>query len=639
MSQVTDSNPTIKDQTISDSSQLKSKAFAELESSIYAALETYSNVHRGSGHFSLVTTHLYEKSREIVLEYLNLDKKKYVVIFCTHARSLVFKALLQANTFYELTDKDTGLPLGVVAIAVQKQRLPEGVPFETGGGTTLLASRKWALWADAPDKFEAGTPAIINVIAFAKALKLIGKYGADIFKNHATEKCTVFELLYHSEYDECSGIDLLKELQNHTIGNNVKVPTADGERRFINMDHSASTPAFEPVWQTWYKMLKQPRETQDLIINEVKAICTSFLNANPDEYEVIFTSNTTESVNLIAKNLRSIAHPISEPVVVNSFSAHSSNDLPWRYIPGGSLLRIDVNEGGFYDLDALEKLLTEYNRDKKYGEKRIKLVSVSGASNVLGICNDLKMMGTLVKKYDALFMIDAAQLVAHKKIDMTECNLDLLVFSAHKIYAPFGTGVIVARKGIIKESESIVENAPGIAALGKSLLLLKKVGMEIVEEHELSLTRKAIQGMTSIPVMRVFGLKDPSSPEFQSKIGVIPFTFTNYFANTISKQLALFGAIGSRFGCHCAHNIVKRLAKLNPFLEEIQKMTITLFPKMKLPGVSRISFGIDTTDEDIDHLLKTLKLISQKNKADLAKLPAVEEEINTFIRAREAKVF
>ena len=113
--------------------KLTSNAFSDLGISLYAALETYSNVHRGSGHFSAVTTHLYELARNIVLEYLDLSKSKYCVIFCTPARTEQLKKLLEPESFYCLSSKDIGLPIGVRALVVIKKSLPEGVPFQTGG--------------------------------------------------------------------------------------------------------------------------------------------------------------------------------------------------------------------------------------------------------------------------------------------------------------------------------------------------------------------------------------------------------------------------------------------------------------------------------------------------------------------------
>jgi selenocysteine lyase/cysteine desulfurase len=156
----------------SNDTSLPPSAFSDLEIRLYAALETYSNVHRGSGHFSAVTTHLYELARNIVLEYLHLSKSKYCIIFCTPARSEQLIKLLEPESLYCLSSKDIGLPIGVRALAIIKKSLPKGVPFQAGGGTARLVSPDYIVWSGIPDKFEAGTPAIINIIAFVQALKL-----------------------------------------------------------------------------------------------------------------------------------------------------------------------------------------------------------------------------------------------------------------------------------------------------------------------------------------------------------------------------------------------------------------------------------------------------------------------------------
>ena len=162
--------------------QKSDAAFAELERSVYAALETYSNVHRGSGHNSVASTRLYEHAGDIVLEYLGLAKDKYVVIFCTPRRAELLKAQLPSNSYRMVSSQDLGLPLGVRALAVARKSLPGGAAVEPGGGTARLVAPGWIIWAKAPDKFEAGTPAIVNVIAFAKALQLARQYGAGAFE-------------------------------------------------------------------------------------------------------------------------------------------------------------------------------------------------------------------------------------------------------------------------------------------------------------------------------------------------------------------------------------------------------------------------------------------------------------------------
>jgi selenocysteine lyase/cysteine desulfurase len=246
----------------SSGNKITNGAFAELERGIYDALETYSNVHRGSGYNSMVSTHLYEKARGIVLEYMGLNKS-YTVIFCTPRRAEALKAQLDPGSYRKLSGKEIGISLGVTAMAVKKSALPKGPPFQTGGGTAKLVSPDWEIWAGVPDRFEAGTPA---------------------------------------------------------------------------------------------------------------------------SFDLIFTSNATEGVNLVAEGLSYETEEGLEPAVITTLLEHSSNDLPWRMLSGYSLIRLDVDDEGFMDLTELENHLRAYNHLGQYGNKRIKLVAVSGASNVLGVC-------------------------------------------------------------------------------------------------------------------------------------------------------------------------------------------------------------------------------------------------------------
>ena len=213
--------------------------FSDLEKGIYLALETYSNVHRGSGHFSMVTTHLFEQARDIVLDYLGLKKKQYTVIFCTSGNVELFRKQLLPDDYKVLSSRDFSLSLGVRALAVKKGVLSKLAPVHTGGGTARLISKNWVVWAKTPEKYEAGTPAIINIIAFARALKLSKKFGKDIFQNPIAEKMTASEIIFNDELDKFSGKDLLNELKQTLIGKNVIVPTAEGMRKFINLDNSA----------------------------------------------------------------------------------------------------------------------------------------------------------------------------------------------------------------------------------------------------------------------------------------------------------------------------------------------------------------------------------------------------------------
>jgi len=608
------------------------------------ALKTYSNVHRGSGHKSMVTTHLFEEARNIVLDYLGLKNKGYTVIFCTPARADAFVKRINGSEYKMISSKEFGLPLGVRAVALKKKALPKGIPFQTGGGTTKLYSKNWVIWANGPDKFEAGTPAIVNIIAFARALMMIRALGKDIFKKNISGNLSVNEILYNDELKDFSGKELLQKLRETMIGSGLQVPTSGGMKPFINFDNSASTPAFSQVWNAYKSTFIQDEKKQRDIVREVRSICAKVLGAPLNEYDFIFTSNTTESINLAAANLNHENDGQIEPVILNTILEHSSNDLPWRMVKGHQVIKLEVNKEGFWNLDELDRLLSAYNREHLFGKKRIRLVAASGASNVLGVCNDLEALSRVVHSHGAELLVDGAQLVAHREVNMIKSGIDYLAFSAHKVYAPFGCGVLMARKGLINKSmleaanESAEESAGGIAALGKSLLLLQQIGFDVIQEHEQLLTRRAIEGLKKITGITVHGITDTNSSRFSHKIGVIVFDIKNMMAGSIANKLARNQAIGVRFGCHCAHLIVKQLSGFTPTTEWIQKAVVLMVPALKLQGYVRVSFGLENTAEDVEVLLQELGSIAAKENQPSGKAE-VKARIREFIILAEQRVY
>jgi selenocysteine lyase/cysteine desulfurase len=601
-----------------------SEVYAQLEQSIQAALETYSNVHRGSGHASLVTTQLYEQARDIVLETLGLSKDKYTVIFCCPRRAELLMAMLNPKSFQSLSSQDTGLPLGVRALAVKRNVLPRGVPFQTGGGTARLVSPGWVVWAKAPDRFEAGTPAIVNAIAFARALQLTRKFGQEAFRTGSTGNRTAAEILYHDELEKYSGRELLDELRHSLIGGNVQVPTLAGTRPFINLDNGASTPTFTPVWEAVRQTWRQPGQVRQEIIAEVKSICAKVLGAPPATYDVLFTSNTTESINLVAESLRKVSGQGTRTVVLNTLLEHNSNEMPWRSMRGISLIRLPVDEQGFMDLKELERLLSAVHR------------------------------------YGARLLVDAAQLAAHRKVEMESCRIDYLACSAHKMYAPFGSGVLVARKGLLQFSPAEMEiircsgeeNAGGIAALGKALVLLQRIGLNVIQAEEQALTGRALRGLAQIPGLTIYGIKEPDSPSFAQKGGVISFSLKDSMPNQVAKALAEQGGMGVRSGCHCAHLLIKRLLHVHPVLEQLQRLVLVLFPQIALPGVVRISLGIENNAQEVDTLVDILGKIARQPPSRMenpfaskhdgkASLPQTEiqRQMDEFSRAASQRVY
>jgi selenocysteine lyase/cysteine desulfurase len=287
-------------------------------------------------------------------------------------------------------------------------------------------------------------------------------------------------------------------------------------------------------------------------------------------------------------------------------------------------------------------------------------VAVSGASNVLGVCNDLAEISRIVHRYGARLLVDGAQLVAHRKVELERCGIDYLAFSAHKVYAPFGSGALVVKKGLLHFNSSELdlirssgeENAGGIAALGKALVLLKRIGMDVIREEEQALTGRTLRGMAQIAGLTIYGINDPESPGFAQKVGVIAFTLKNKMSDKVAKELALLGGIGVRYGCHCAHLLVKRLLSVGPQLESFQRVILKLFPGLNLPGIVRVSLGIENSEEDVDALIQTLRKIEKNNRntidsrsisnhnsRPIQKKAEVQKQMKEFVRTSARRVY
>lgn len=626
--------------TMAGSSNPKA-AFAELERGVLAALETYANVHRGSGQNAMVTTALFEQARDIILNDLGLSDGGHVVAFCSPRAAELLRAQLEPASFQMVSSPEMGLPLGVRALVVEREALPKGIPVQSGGGTVKIASPNSVIWADPPDKFEAGTPGIVNVIAFAIGLQVIRSSGSNAFQVQGEAMLTAAEILHRDELSEHSGRELLHELRKSVVGRSVRVPTSEGPRPFTNLDNGASPPTFSLVWDAVCRTWSSPEPVRRKLIDLVKEICAGFLGAPQDEYDIVFTGNTTEALNLAAQGLGD-SEGDTRTVILNTWLEHNSNELPWRYLPGVRLIRLPVDDEGFADLDLLEELLREYNVDAAHGKQRIRLVAVSGASNVLGACNDAEEIGRLAHRHGAFILVDGAQLVAHRHVEMKKSGIDYLAFSGHKMYAPFGSGALVVRKGLLHfdpaELASIKasgeENAVGIAALGKAMVLLQRVGLDVIEAEERALTLRVLEGLALVPGVRVFGVKDPMSPRFPRRTGVITFDLENVPHNLVAKELAEHGGIGVRSGCHCAHLLVKRLLKIHPLRAKAADLGLRLFPKFTsviIPGLVRVSLGLENNENDVDRLLRTLNRIAQRPRTVADRLLASTHNGTPFL--------
>lgn len=601
-------------------------AWIELQNSVRAALKRYSNVHRGKGRNSIVSTKLYEEARRIILDYYGLPQSKinlqdlpkdpaersayigknvygdkYHVIFGDKfALDKIIKMLPSHARYHIIFSNDLGLPLGVGAIVIMEQFLlssnnksiPPPLP---GGGTVDNVQNGNAVWKDAPDKYEAGTPNIIGAIALAKALLMIKRTNnPDLFKS-ARRESEPMDVLYGDDILKKRGEELLSDLKTKLIATGPEDYTKAENGRHIYFDSAASTLTFEPVLTAFKKAMLLPKESMPILTSEVRKIAGEFFGAPPDKYDVVFTQNTTHALNMVAEEVKkSIKFPGEVGVVLNSVMEHSSNRLPWRVAePLLYSMELDVDKDGFFNLKELEARLEAHNTKKFRGAQHIGIVSLSGASNVLGSVNDMRKIADICHRYGAKLLVDAAQLAAHKPVDMESLGIDYLVFSAHKMYAPFGSGAVIARKGLLKDEVKAEDidriNIAGIAALGEAMLLLKGIGMDIIDKEERELTAYALEKMGKLKNIYMHG----STSADDRRIGVISFEHICGFSDgDLACYLHERANIDTRNGCLCVHDLVRR-------------MLVDLNSK----GVVRVSFGLYNTKEDVDTLVEALQNI------------------------------
>jgi len=288
-----------------------------------------------------------------------------------------------------------------------------------------------------------------------------------------------------------------------------------------------------------------------------------------------------------------------------------------------SLIRLPVDAEGFVDLGELETLLRAYNREGQHGKQRIQLVAVCGRFE-----RPRAYSTTWRRSVESLTAMGRACWWMRRSWSPTgwsrwkDGGIDYLAFSAHKVYAPFGTGVLVVRKGLLQLSPAELErirssgeeNAGGVAALGVALVLLQRIGLDVIQEEEQALTARALRGMAQIPGLKIYGTKDPDSLRFARKGGVIAFDLGNILPGRVARELAERGGIGVRYGCHCAHLLIS-VWSVFPTARATAGPDPEALPRLALPGVVRVSLGIENSAEDVDALIHVLGSIAQQPRA------------------------
>lgn len=401
----------------------------------------------------------------------------------------------------------------------------------------------------------------------------------------------------------------------------------------INFDNGATTPAFRQARVCVCSSLQrygsigrgkgQNSEYCNRIYEEARDNILSFFNLNEDDgYTVIYVKNSTEGLNLLADTLITNKHQ----KVLTTRMEHHANDLPWR--KSCAIEYIEVDSLGKINIDSIEKKLIK-------GKGSIKYLTITGASNVTGYVNPINKIAMIAHKYGAKIIVDAAQLVAHRKIDMKGTgngdSIDFLVFSAHKMYAPFGSGAIVGLKSEFENKEPFLRgggaveivldnkvywtdvpdkyepgtpNFLGVVAMSSAFNQLSEVTMEAVEDHEKILSNHFLQEITKINKVKVYGDINEIN-----RLGVFPFNVEGINHKDVADSLALIRGISVRNGWFCAHPYVKRLlgVKDDELLKYIKD------PDTVRMGMVRASFGLYNEINEIDDFMETLEYIISKN--------------------------
>jgi len=432
----------------------------------------------------------------------------------------------------------------------------------------------------------------------------------------------------------------LKDLSKMIVGYEKKVPLLNGELvQYINLDNAASTPALMPVMEkvneamSWYSSIHRGTGFKSQLCSELydlgREVVADFVNIDADSHAIIFGKNATEAINKLAHRI-----PVAkDEVILVSKMEHHSNDLPWRIM--SRVVHIDILPDGRLDEDHLIQLLRKYH-------KKVALVAITGASNVTGWVNDINHLAEICHAHDAKIMIDAAQLAPHRRIDMKSPedpgHIDFLVFSAHKIYAPFGAGVLIGPKSFFEEGdpdyvgggtvkivglnyaywteapekdEAGTPNTVGVIALAKSLLTIKELGMDQIARHEMKLTGYMLEKMSALPNIHIYG--SPVPEVLENRLGVIAFNVDGMPHALTAAILNYEGGIGVRNGCFCAHPYIKLLMGLNDDEARLIEEQILQGDRSNLPGAVRASFGLYNTTGEIDQFIETLSKVVRKN--------------------------
>ncbi len=342
------------------------------------------------------------------------------------------------------------------------------------------------------------------------------------------------------------------------------------------------------------------QEATEAMENSRKKI-QAFINAKHD-YEVIFTYGTTDSINLVARGLEGLIQEGDEIII--SELEHHSNIVPWQMLfeKSGAILKyIPLKVDGTLDMQVYKNLLSD----------KTKLVSVNHVSNALGVVNPVDQIIAEAHAVGAWVLLDGAQAVPHKKVDVQALDVDFYAFSGHKMYGPTGTGILYGKEEILNQLnpyrgggemintvsmekstyaglpfkfEAGTPNIAGNIVLGKAVDFMNEIGIDFIYEHEQELIKYTREQLATIPEIVVYAKDAPGS-------GAVSFNIQRegVHSSDVGMILDKLG-IAVRTGHHCCQPIMS---------------------KFEIPGTVRASFAVYNTKEDVDELIKGLKMAVQ----------------------------
>lgn len=403
-------------------------------------------------------------------------------------------------------------------------------------------------------------------------------------------------------------------------------------RRYVNMDHAASTPPFlsvlehiaglAPSYGNVHRGRGWSSQVSTRAYEEAREDVRRFVGAGARQL-VVFTRNTTESINHIAARL-----PVrAGDVIISTVTEHHSNDLPWRRI--APVVRAGIDASGRVDEHQLLDLLTAHRG-------RIAALAVSAASNVTGAVNPVHQWAAWAHSCGAPIVVDAAQLAPHRPLDVRDPDdaghLDYVVFSAHKMYAPFGVGVLVAPRrvleqgapwqagggtvDIVDEQDVAWTSSPerdeagtpcvlGAVALAEAMHQMRRLGYDAMRAHEDRLAGQLRRTLADIEGVRLYGPRDGD------RLGVVAFNVAGVPHGLAAAVLADEFGIGTRSGCFCAHQYVKALLGIGPEESRALARRIAAGDRRDVPGMVRASLGLCSVPEDVERLADGVRAIAE----------------------------